>query len=88
MKKFEFSKVILIMVYATAVIFTGILAWLAYLGIDISAVANVILSIWGLVSVAVGFYYWKAKAENLMKIAKEMPQEIIEDLDEIKAFVE
>lgn len=88
MQKREFSKFVLLITYWTAVFFTVVSAYLALSGIDIGSFGNIVLAIWGLVSVAVGFYFWKAKAENLIKLARELPKECIEDLDEIKAFVD
>lgn len=87
-KKLEFSKLILIVGYLTAFAFTSLAGYIALVGGDAGSFANIVLAIWGMVSTAVGFYYWKAKAENLIKIAKEVPQELIENLDEIKGFVE
>ena len=87
-KKLEFSKLILIVGYFTAFLFTAIAGYVALVGGDAGSFANIVLAIWGMVSTAVGFYYWKAKAENLIKIAKEVPQELVENLDEIKGFIE
>lgn len=87
-KKLEFSKLILIVGYLTATIFTAVAAQIAIVSGDIGSFANIVAIIWGTVGAAVSFYYWKAKAENLIKIAKEVPQELIENLDEIKGFVE
>lgn len=87
-KKLEFSKLILIVGYLTAFLFTGVAGYVALVGGDAGSFANIVLAIWGMVSTAVGFYYWKAKAENLVKIAKELPQELVENLDEIKGYVE
>lgn len=87
-KEFEFSKWILIVAYLTGLVFTSLTVWLAIAGGDAASFANIVLAIWALVSTAVGFYFWKAKAENLIKIAKAIPHDKVDDLDEIKAFVE
>jgi hypothetical protein len=87
MKKIEFSKLILIVAYATGVVFTAIAGWVAIVGGDAGSFANIVLAIWGLVSTAVGFYYWKAKAENMIKIGKKIPKELMESLDAVKEFL-
>ena len=87
MKKIEFSKLILIVAYATGVVFTAIAGWVAIVGGDAGSFANIVLAIWGLVSTAVGFYYWKAKAENIIKIGKQIPKELMESLDAVKEFL-
>lgn len=86
--KFEFSKLILAVGYLTATFFTGVAAIIAIENGDIGSFANIVAIIWTTLGVAVNFYYWKAKAENLIKMAKEMPQDKIDNLDEIKSYVE
>lgn len=88
MNKFEFSKLILITAYITAIIFTIVTAYIAIIGGDASSFANIVLAIWSLVSVAVGFYFWKAKAENIIKLAGKVPAAVQDKLDQIKNFLE
>ena len=68
MKKREFSKRILTMVaLATAAIVVAafVLMWHAR---DTSALAYIIPGIFAELSAATGFYFWKAKAENMIKL--------------------
>ena len=88
LKTLEFSKLILIVGYFTAIIFTAATGYLALVGGDAGSFANIVLAIWAMVSTAVGFYYWKAKAENLLKIAGMIAEEKVEQLDTIKRFIE
>lgn len=88
MNKFEFSKLILVVAYVTAIVFTVITAYIAVVGGDAASFANIVLAIWALVSTAVGFYFWKAKAENIIKLAGKLPEKLHEQLDQIKNFLE
>ena len=85
--KLEFSKIILIVAYVTSVIFTVVAAWLGVYG-DLSSFANIVLAIWGMTTMGVGFYYWKAKAENIVKISKNIPEELKQHLDSVKNLLE
>ena len=79
-KQMEFSKkifyivitlFIVVLIYSMALMWkTGITDGLAYL----------IPSVGGLASVCVGFYYWKARQENSIKLSKKYNV----SLDEIK----
>ncbi|MCQ4936727.1 MULTISPECIES: hypothetical protein [Anaerotignum] len=72
-EKFEFSKLILLAVLATYfwglsvgtkivfMDFTQLGVWLAYIGTP--------------TTIAIGFYAWKAKAENIVKIKQANPTE-------------
>ena len=86
--KIEFSKLILIVAYLTAITFTGVAAWLGYFGADLASFANIVLAVWALVTAGVGFYYWKAKAENIIKISQNIPDNMKEYLDSIKNLLD
>ena len=87
MNKIEFSKLIFIVVYATTLIFSFLTVLVSLLGGDAASVANIALAMWGSVSVIVGFYFWKAKAENITKITKEIPQKILDKIQDIDEFL-
>ena len=62
---------------------------------DASSLCQYVIGVFALASVAVGFYYWKAKNENLHKYAKEgttdsaeVLKKELELLEDIKADVE
>lgn len=86
--KIEFSKLILIVAYFTAVFFSGIAAWLAMLGADIASYSNIVLVVWGVVTTGTGFYYWKAKAENVVKITNALPKKLQENIESIKDLID
>lgn len=88
MKKLEFSKFILYVLYLTAVAFTLLTGYVALQGGDAASVANIVLAIWGSVSVGVGFYYWKAKAENTIKISSKIPPAVLEKINDVGEFLE
>ena len=83
MNKIEFSKLILIVMYITAVVFTGVTAYLAYVNASITSFAPIILAIWAELATASGFYYWKAKSENKLKILRSLPAELIDRIKDI-----
>ena len=54
-----------------------------FLGFDQALIA-LITGVFSLASLAVGFYYWKAKNENLNKYAKKLDKETF---DKLKALI-
>ena len=88
MKKIEFSKLILLVVYLTTVLFSLATVIVAILGQDASSIANIVLAMWGSVSMAISFYFWKAKAENIVKISKEIPNKVLDKIQDIGDFLE
>lgn len=68
MKKIEFSKRILATVAAaTAAIVVAAFVLMWHAG-DTGALAYIIPGIFAELSAATGFYFWKAKAENMIKL--------------------
>lgn len=76
-KKVEFSKKIFIVTFITAVVATVCAVWLILLGFDISSYTPIVLALWTAVATQSGFYYIKAKAENLIKLASETTDEVV-----------
>lgn len=69
-KKVEMSKILLIVSDIMAGL-TLILTFVAvFITRDLSPLAFLIPGVFGLSTVAHGFYYWKAKAENLKKFGQ------------------
>lgn len=66
-RKIETSKIVLAVVLVVCFIFTGIIiyGWLVYERQDAAGLAGVILTP---AATALGFYSWKAKAENEIKL--------------------
>lgn len=68
-RKKETSKVVLAVVLIVCFVFTGIIiyGWLVLDRTDAAGLAGVILAP---AATAIGFYAWKAKAENQIKLKK------------------
>lgn len=80
MKKREFSKVIITAIsIATALVVVASFALMFYTG-DLSALPVIITGCFAELASATGFYYWKAKNENMIKLGLLTPA----DLDEGK----
>jgi hypothetical protein len=69
-KRRETSKIVvaILLLFAFGItVYSCVLMWHTE---DTSGLAYLIPSTFGLAATAVGFYFWKAKAENLIKLAK------------------
>lgn len=85
-RKIEFSKLILALVLSTY--FIGVAVGVKVTFIDISQLGVLLAFIGAPTAAAIGFYAWKAKAENIIKIKKSNPEEtegISVDLNNINA---
>lgn len=78
-KKFEFSKLIFILIFFACVQITGYGEWMMYLSykvaiasevksMDLTPLAYIIPGWIGILATAVGFYLTKSKAENEIKL--------------------
>lgn len=81
MKKVETSKVILILSYIAAFILTTIVIIGTFVGVDMSNVTPLALAAWGEVAATNIWYYKKAAKENVLKIAKRLPEEVKNQID-------
>lgn len=83
LSKMTFSKRILYvlgMVTGAVIVATFILA-AAFR--DLSPLQYIIVGLFSLCDIAVGFYYWKAKAENVRKYeSKQLLQNVVDDVEE------
>lgn len=77
MKRMEFSKKLLVFVEGL-VIALFVLTCIAVFKGDASALVALITGVFSLASIAFGFYFWKAKAENIRKYTRKLSQEDIE----------
>ncbi len=82
-EKMEFSKKIVVgfLIFAVAILTASF--YLMYKIGDLSALSEIII---GLTAIGTGiftFYFWKAKAENLIKIEKKYGKEVVEKIEEI-----
>lgn len=81
-KKLCFSKKLLMADYVVLAI---LLVWLVILSNQEKDTSNlaVVIAAWiAQIAVSSGFYYWKAKAENLVKMPIQMLQDLPEDMRE------
>ena len=79
MKKIEFSKLIFLWLAGLATmaaVFTMAASW--HTG-DLTPLSDLLTTLGGTLAVAVGFYYWKARAENRIKLRKKYGAEIYND---------
>lgn len=82
MKRKEFSKIILIMATIAAaivILFTFVMVWRTC---DLTPLQYVIAGVFSVLTVGVGFYYWKARLENSIKLKKKYEQPLSID-DEV-----
>ena len=77
LKNIEFSKRLLLFVQGL-IIALFILTTVATFNGYVDALVALITGVFSLASIAFGFYFWKAKAENIRKYAKKLSPEEIE----------
>lgn len=77
--KGEFSKRLLIFI-ELFILMTFILVCIAVLKGMIEGLVAWLSGLFGLASIAFGFYYWKAKNENLNKFAKALDKDTYDKL--------
>lgn len=81
-KKLEFSKKLLIADYAVLVLMILVFFAFSVSGHDTSN-CSIVVSAWiAQIAVSTGAYYWKAKAENLVKLPLLLLAELPEDMRE------
>ena len=81
-KKFEFSKLILLIIGIFAVVVTIFTMVVVCRTGDTSALAYLIPAIFAELATATGFYYSKAKSENRIKLTKLYGKDLIEQSKE------
>lgn len=70
-KKMEFSKKILIVVSIATVLIVIASFVMMWRTMDLSPLSYIITGIFAELASATGFYYWKAKNENMVKLTKD-----------------
>lgn len=89
LKNYEMSKrIIYVLAYLIFALLPIVLIVSLVTG-DASALSQYVIGVFGLATVAVGFYYWKAKNENLHKYISQdgalyFNQRLQEELDKVK----
>ena len=79
LKSAEWSKKLLVFI-EVLIIAVFILVMIATIKGDASALVALITGVFSLASLSFGFYYWKAKAENINKYAKAVDKETMEKI--------
>ncbi len=72
-KGFEFSKIVLLVVMVLYLVAVGVGVILSF--IDYTQYSTLAMLVGAPTATAIGFYAWKAKAENVIKIKREHPEE-------------
>lgn len=90
MKKTEFSKRILIFAGAVTILVTAFTMYMIWETKDLSPLMYLIPAVFTETASSTGFYYWKAKGENVLKIARNLKQEGLtdEDIQSVKGMIE
>jgi hypothetical protein len=70
-KRIETSKKIVLFNDILMVLCIAVCFICKFVGLDISDMTEIIVAVIGLSAVGHGFYFWKAKAENLHKYGKD-----------------
>ena len=71
MKKWEYSKRLLFMVWILLIILLPVCIVTSVIISDISPIREYVIGAFSLASLSHGFYYWKAKNENLHKYGRD-----------------
>lgn len=86
-EKMTTSKKIILASWITAILLTAVAVVGSFKGYDMSTVGVITTSAWVEVSAANAFYFWKAKKENIMKIAVGSVKDNPELSDKIAAVI-
>ena len=78
-KKIEFSKIIILIVGAVTFIVTAFTMFIVFTTGDTSPLAYLIPAVFAEFATSTGFYYWKARTENKIKLRKKYGEEIYND---------
>ena len=87
LKNIEFSKRLLLFVQALIIalfILTTVATFKGY----VDALVAMITGVFSLASIAFGFYFWKAKNENIRKYAKSLNNEQIKQLIKLAEIIQ
>ena len=77
-KKFEFSKIIIFIVGVVTIAVTTFTLYMVWETKDLSVLAYLIPAIYTETASATGFYFWKARTENKIRMSKELQKENID----------
>ena len=86
LKNAEWSKKLLIFIECL-ILLTFCLVCAAVIAGDASALVAFITGVFSLASLAFGFYYWKARSENIRKYAKTLNDEQIDQVMKLASAI-
>lgn len=86
-ENFTTSKKIILASYAIGIALSAVLAVGAFKGYDMTAVGIVTSAAYAEITASNAFYFWKAKKENVMKIAIGCVQDNPEQAEEMAAII-
>ena len=81
-EKLVFSKKLLILDYITLFLLIGAFAYFTMTGNDMASWGVVICAWVAQLGISSGFYYWKAKSENMRKMPIQMLNDLPADMRE------
>lgn len=86
MKRMEFSKKLLVFVECLIIALFILTTVATFKGL-VDALVSLITGVFSLASIAFGFYFWKAKNENIRKYAKSLNDDQIKQLIKIADII-
>lgn len=87
MKRMEFSKKLLVFIECLIIALFILTTVATFKGL-VDALVSLITGVFSLASIAFGFYFWKAKNENIRKYAKTLNDDQIKQLIKIADIIQ
>ena len=87
LKNMEFSKRLLLFIQGLIIalfILTTVATFKGY----VDALVSLITGVFSLASIAFGFYFWKARSENIRKYAKSLNKEQIKQMMKLAEIIQ
>ncbi len=75
----SYSKTIVNRSWVAATVLTAAVIFGSAFSLDVSNITTIAALAWGEVSLAHGFYYWKARSENRSKHAMELVRDLADE---------
>lgn len=87
MKRMEFSKKLLVFIECLIIALFILTTVATFKGL-VDALVSLITGVFSLASIAFGFYFWKAKNENIRKYAKSLNKEQMNQLMNLATIIQ
>ena len=87
LKNIEFSKRLLLFVQALIIALFILTTVATFKGL-VDALVALITGVFSLASIAFGFYFWKARSENIRKYAKSLNKEQIKQMVKLAEIIQ